>query len=67
VLARIGASSVDTYEFARLLLETERVAVAPGETFGPGGRGLVRLSLASSTAEIAAGVEALVRVTAQAG
>jgi aspartate aminotransferase len=67
VLARIGAASVDTYDFARLLLETEHVAVAPGETFGPGGRGLVRLSLASSTEAIATGVEALVRVTAQAG
>ena len=64
VLARVGGAGLDTYQFARNLLERERIAVAPGETFGPGGAGLVRLSLASSPDAIAAGVEALVRVAA---
>jgi aspartate/methionine/tyrosine aminotransferase len=63
VLARIDGASADTFAFVRRLLEAERVAVAPGETFGPGGEGLVRLSLASSTAAIAAGIDALVRVS----
>jgi aspartate/methionine/tyrosine aminotransferase len=62
VLARVGGAGLDTYQFVRNLLEQERIAVAPGETFGPGGAGLVRLSLASSPEAIAAGVEALVRV-----
>jgi aspartate/methionine/tyrosine aminotransferase len=66
VLARVGGVELDTYEFARRLLQEERIAVAPGETFGPGGAGLVRLSLASPPEAIAAGVEALERVTAAA-
>jgi aspartate aminotransferase len=64
VLARIGGAGVDTYEFARRFLEEERVAVAPGETFGPAGAGLVRLSLASSPDAISAAIEALERVVA---
>lgn len=66
VLARVGGVETDTYAFARRLLEQERIAVAPGETFGPGGAGLVRLSLASPPDAIAAGVEALERVAAAA-
>ncbi len=62
VLASAGAAGLDTYDFARRLLLEERVAVAPGETFGPAGAGLVRLSLASSPEAIAAGVAALSRL-----
>lgn len=56
VLLRVGPLSLDTYAFARTLLQEQRVAVAPGETFGPGGRGLVRLSLASAPAAIEEGI-----------
>jgi aspartate aminotransferase/aminotransferase len=51
---------VDTTEFAKWLVEAARVAVAPGETFGPGGRGLVRISLAASDSDIEEGLGALV-------
>ena len=43
----VGALGHDSYEVAQRLLDEERVAVAPGETFGPAGAGTVRLSLAS--------------------
>jgi bifunctional pyridoxal-dependent enzyme with beta-cystathionase and maltose regulon repressor activities len=46
---------------ARELLLGHRVAVAPGETFGPGGRGLARISLASSASDLVEGVERIVR------
>jgi aspartate aminotransferase/aminotransferase len=61
-LARFGSAAADTYAFARRLLEEERVAVAPGGTFGPAGGGLVRLSLASSPALISEGIARLAAV-----
>ncbi len=54
-LADVGRVHMDTYELAKRLLE-RKVAVAPGETFGPEGRGLIRLSLASSPEVIAEGI-----------
>ena len=60
-LARVGAGDSDSYGFARRLLLEERVAVAPGEAFGPAGGGLVRLSLASSPEAITEGIERLAR------
>ena len=59
-MASVGALGVDTYDAARRLLLEERVAVAPGETFGAAGAGTVRLSLASSTPVI---VEAIRRIS----
>jgi aspartate/methionine/tyrosine aminotransferase len=56
VLADVSSAGVDTYEVAKRLLLEQQVAVAPGETFGPEGRGLVRLSLASPPEVIAEGV-----------
>ena len=35
-------------EFADKLLDAEAVAVTPGDAFGPGGEGYVRLSYANS-------------------
>lgn len=61
ILARIGQSDIDTFEFSRRLLSQEHVAVAPGETFGPGGAGLVRLSLASPREVIVTGIDRLAR------
>jgi len=61
ILAKIGGSDIDTFKFSHRLLSEEHVAVAPGETFGPGGAGLVRLSLASSPEAIATGIERLAR------
>jgi aspartate/methionine/tyrosine aminotransferase len=49
----------DSWRFADRLLEERRVAVAPGEAFGKGGRGRVRLSLASSEDQVRHGVREL--------
>jgi aspartate/methionine/tyrosine aminotransferase len=59
VLADIGRATDDTYAFARALVEEHALAVAPGATFGPAGRGLVRLSLASATDVIEEGIARL--------
>ncbi len=48
------------------LLAEERVAVAPGEGFGPGGRGWARLSLAVPDETLELGIERLGRVFAGA-
>lgn len=56
----------DTYGFARRLLVDQRVAVAPGETFGPSGRGLVRIALCAADETIRQGVEAIAREVASA-
>jgi aspartate/methionine/tyrosine aminotransferase len=59
ILADVGRATDDTYGFARGLVTDDRVAVAPGGTFGPAGAGLVRLSLASSTHVIQDGIRQL--------
>ena len=46
----------DTQAFAMHLLETRRIAVAPGDAFGAGGKGLVRLALCVSEQILAAGI-----------
>jgi aspartate aminotransferase/aminotransferase len=60
-LLDVRAIGQDTYDVVRELLLGHRVAVAPGETFGPGGRGLARISLASSASDLVEGVERIVR------
>jgi len=45
---RITSTGFSSDEFARRLLEDERVAVVPGEAFGPSGEGHVRACYATS-------------------
>lgn len=52
---RIG----DPMEFCRRLVVEHGVAVAPGSTFGAGGAGAVRVSLAAAEEDIVAGLERL--------
>lgn len=59
-LVDTNAISSDSYEVARRLLLDHRVAVAPGETFGPAGHGLVRISLATAIDELTEGVRRIV-------
>ncbi len=54
---RVGCD--DSMGFALALLQEERVAVAPGSTFGPAGEGYVRLSLASAPEDITEGIRRL--------
>jgi aspartate/methionine/tyrosine aminotransferase len=59
VFADVSRATDDTAAFARALVVDHGVAVAPGSTFGPGGSGLVRLSLASAAEVIEEGVARL--------
>ncbi|MDP3791446.1 MAG: aminotransferase class I/II-fold pyridoxal phosphate-dependent enzyme [Candidatus Omnitrophota bacterium] len=55
----IKSSRLSSMEFAKGLLEKERVALVPGTAFGSSGEGYVRISYASSLQNIR---EALVRI-----
>lgn len=56
----ISSATADTYGFARSLLAARHVSVAPGETFGPAGRGLIRISLATSADNLAEGLSRII-------
>lgn len=47
MLVNISPSGLDSYSFARALLEGYRVGVAPGAAFGNTTEGWVRISLAA--------------------
>lgn len=64
IIADVSRAGADSYGFARRLVETSGVAVAPGETFGPSGAGKVRLSLATAAPDLREGAERLVRAVA---
>jgi aspartate/methionine/tyrosine aminotransferase len=49
----------DAPAFCRRLLLDQRVAVVPGDAFGAGGAGLVRVSLGASDEAVAEGVSRL--------
>jgi aspartate/methionine/tyrosine aminotransferase len=51
-------------EIAERLLREHRVIVIPGEAFGPGGTGFLRISYAATDADIVTGVAALARLLA---
>lgn len=60
IMADVSAAGSDSYAFARRLIQDCGVAVAPGETFGPSGAGMVRLSLATATSDLVEGAQRLV-------
>ncbi len=49
----------DANAFAYSLLEERHVAVAPGDAFGPGGAGMLRVSLCMADADLERGLERL--------
>jgi aspartate/methionine/tyrosine aminotransferase len=61
--AMVDLSKVDedSSAVALELLRQQQVATAPGEAFGPGGRGYVRVSFATAEAELAEGLRRIVR------
>jgi aspartate aminotransferase len=65
-MADLSSMGDDSYEIARRLLHEERVAVAPGQTFGPSGAGTVRLSLASPPDVVAEAIDRIARVALSA-
>jgi aminotransferase len=56
---QITSTGLDSDTFARRLLEEERVAVVPGNAFGPSGEGHVRACYATAYEQLE---EALVRI-----
>jgi aspartate/methionine/tyrosine aminotransferase len=56
MLVNVAGSGLPARDFTLRLLDEFRVSVAPGEVFGPGGDGLVRISLAREPDEVAVGV-----------
>ena len=63
----IAAAGMDSGEFAIQLLNEQRVAVAPGSTFGQTCRDHVRVSIAASEEHIRRGVTALCEFARRAG
>jgi aspartate aminotransferase/aminotransferase len=57
VLVDISGTEMESNAFADRLLNTERVAVAPGDTFGQAARKYIRVSLAAEEKVIAEGLE----------
>jgi aspartate/methionine/tyrosine aminotransferase len=64
IFADVSEATADTAAFARALVVDHGVAVAPGSTFGPGGAGLVRLSLASAADVVEEGIKRLAQAVA---
>ena len=56
----ISDATMDTYGFAKKLIKSHAVSVAPGETFGPGGRGLIRVSLATTRDKLSVGLRKII-------
>jgi aspartate/methionine/tyrosine aminotransferase len=60
VLVDVTSSGMSSRAFALDLLDHGRVATAPGDTFGPGGEGFVRVSLATREDLLVEGVRRLI-------
>ncbi len=63
----IRSTGLTSREFALQLLEEEKVAVVPGEAFGPGGQGFVRCSYATSLDRIEVAADRIVRFAKKFG
>jgi len=57
----VSRARMDPMDLAVRLLDECRVAVAPGSVFGPGGAGLVRISLAAEPDAIETGIRRIAR------
>jgi aspartate/methionine/tyrosine aminotransferase len=58
----VSRATDDTYAFAKRMVAVQKVSVAPGETFGNAGAGLVRLSLATTPEKLEEGLSRLLAV-----
>ncbi len=59
LMVDVRSATADSEAFALRLLAERHVAVAPGAAFGPGGEGMVRVSLAAGRAGLLEGLERL--------
>lgn len=62
----IRSTGFSSEEFAQRLLESEKVAVVPGDAFGPSGAGYIRCSYANSMANIQEAVRRITKFAEQA-
>lgn len=63
----IEATGLSAQEFASRLLQEARVAVVPGDAFGPGGAGHVRCAYATGLAQIEQALDRMARFLAELG
>ena len=63
----VRGTGLSSRDFALQLLEEEKVAVVPGDAFGPGGEGFVRCSYATSLERLEAAADRMQRFTARLG
>jgi len=61
----VRGTGLSAREFALQLLEEEKVAVVPGDAFGPGGEGFVRCSYATSLERLEAAADRIAKFTAR--
>ncbi|GIG24279.1 aminotransferase [Cellulomonas denverensis] len=59
LMVDVSAATTDSEAFALRLLDERHVSVSPGSAFGPGGEGMVRVSLASERSALLAGLDRL--------
>lgn len=62
---RVSETGLSDGDFARRLLEEEKVAIVPGSAFGPSGNGHVRLAYAASVETIREALRRMRRFTAR--
>jgi aspartate/methionine/tyrosine aminotransferase len=63
----LRGAGIPSRDLSRLLLEEERVAAAPGSTFGDVAEGMVRISLATADDDLAEGCRRIVRFAERHG
>ena len=61
LLVEIGSTGMDSHAFAMELLQNEKVAVAPGSTFGTMGNEYIRISFATPETQLREGLHRLCR------
>ena len=63
----ISALGLSSWDFAKYLLKTHKVAVVPGSIFGQRGEGYVRLSFAADEQKLKDGIQGIERAAAALG
>lgn len=64
LMVDVSAATTDSEAFALRLLDERHVSVSPGSAFGPGGEGMVRVSLASERSALLEGLSRLADMVA---